>query len=375
MRVYVVHYSEIALKGKNRSYFERKLVENIRSKIRKIENCRIRREYGRIVVESENPKISEILKKTPGIKYSALAEVAELDIESICDKALQISPDTGTFKVDTRRSNKEFPLTSIEVNRIVGERILKAKRLGVDLQNPDRVIYIEISSKHAYLYSERIEGMGGLPVGVSGKVVSLLSGGIDSPVASFLAMKRGAEVVLVHFFNSTIHSQSVRKKIHDIAEKLSEIHRVKLYMVPFRNVQMEIIRCIPSNYRMVIYRRSMMRMASIIAEREKAKAIVTGDSLGQVASQTLQNLRAIYSASKYPVLPPLIGLDKDEIVEIARRIGTYEISTLPYEDCCSLLVSKHPVTGADLAEVEQMERNCQLNEREAVDGAEVYEFG
>ncbi len=375
MRVYVVHYSEIALKGKNRSYFERKLVENLRSKIRKSENCRIRREYGRIVVESDNPGIAEVLKKTPGVKYSALAEVADLDIESICEKAILTSPDSGTFKVDTRRSNKEFPLTSIEVNRTVGERILRAKNLRVDLHNPDRIIYVEISSNHAYIYSERIEGVGGLPVGVSGRVVSLLSGGIDSPVASFLAMKRGAEVVLVHFFNSTIHSQSVRKKILDLAEKLSEIHGVRLYMVPFRDVQMEIIRCIPSDHRMVVYRRSMMRMASMIAEKEGAKAIVTGDSLGQVASQTLQNLRVIYSAAKYPVLPPLIGLDKDEVVEIARRIGTYEISILPYEDCCSLLVSRHPVTGAELAEVERMEENCRLNEVEAVENAEIYDFG
>ncbi|AKG90672.1 tRNA sulfurtransferase ThiI [Geoglobus ahangari] len=375
MRVYVVHYSEIALKGKNRRYFEERLVENLRRKIRKIEDCRIRREYGRIVVESENPAISEVLRKTPGVKYSALAEVAELDVESICERALKIAPDAGTFKVDTRRSNKDFPLTSIEINRIVGERILKAKKLRVDLHNPDKIIYVEISSKHAYVYSERIEGIGGLPVGVSGRVVSLISGGIDSPVASFLAMKRGAEVVLVHFFNSTIHSQSVRKKIHDLAEKLSEVHRVRLYMVPFRDVQMEIIRCIPSDYRMVVYRRSMMRMASLIAEREGAKAIVTGDSLGQVASQTLQNLRTIYAASNYPVLTPLIGLDKDEIVEIARRIGTYDISTLPYEDCCSLLVSKHPITSAKLDEVERMEENCQLREKEAVESAEVIEFG
>lgn len=375
MRVYVVHYSEIALKGKNRSYFEKKLVENLRHKIKKIENCKIRREYGRIIIECDNPKIGEILKKTPGVKYSALAEVAELDIGSIVEKALLVSPDHGTFKVETKRSNKEFPLTSIEINRTVGEKILESRKLKVDLHNPERVIYVEISNRYAYVYSERIEGIGGLPTGVSGKVVALISGGIDSPVASFLAMKRGAEVVLVHFFNSTIHSQNVRRKIHDLAEKLSEIHRVRLYMVPFRDVQMEIIRCIPSDYRMIVYRRSMMRMASLIAEKEGAKAIVTGDSLGQVASQTLQNLRTVYSASRFPVLTPLIGLDKDEIVEIARRIGTYEISILPYEDCCSLLVSRHPVTNADPSEVENMEKHCNLREDEAIEYAETYEFG
>ncbi len=375
MRVYVIHYSEIALKGKNRSYFERKLVSNIKKKISEIESPEIRREYGRIVLESDNPRIEYILEKTPGIRYFALAIETEPDIDAIKKAAIEVAPNSGTFRVETKRSFKEFYLNSMEINRIVGEEILKNKNLKVNLKNPEKTVYIEVSNRNAYVYSERIEGVGGLPVGVSGKVVCLLSGGIDSPVSAFMAMKRGAETVLVHFFNSTIHSVGVRKKIHDIARKLSEYHRLKLYMVPFRDIQLEIIKCIPSEYRMIIYRRSMMRMASMIADAEKAGGIFTGDNLGQVASQTLANMKVIYHASNYPIFAPLIGFDKEEIVDLAKRIGTYEISILPYDDCCSLMVSRHPVTSASIEEVERMEGVCNLREEEAVESAEVYEYG
>ncbi len=376
MRVYIVHYSEIALKGKNRGYFEKKLVNNIRSKIGKDEKPKIRREYGRIVIESDSPEIGEVLKKTPGVRYFAVAVKIDPHMDEITRSAVKLAPDCGTFRVMTKRSFKEFPLNSMEVNRTVGESILKSKEnLKVDLENPEKTIYIEISSKNAYVYSERVEGIGGLPVGVSGRVVCLLSGGIDSPVSAFMAMKRGAEAILVHFFNSTLHSPGVRKKIHDIARKLSEYHRLKLYMVPFKDIQLEIIRCIPSEYRMVVYRRSMMRMASMIADAEGAIGIFTGDNLGQVASQTLANMRVIYRASDHPVFAPLIGFDKEEIVDMARKIGTYEISILPYDDCCSLMVSRHPVTKASLEEVERMEGACDLREKEAVENAEVFEYG
>ncbi|WP_290900176.1 tRNA uracil 4-sulfurtransferase ThiI [Ferroglobus sp.] len=366
--IYVVHYGEIALKGKNRDFFERKLMENIK---RKIEG-RVRRRYGRIIVEAEDAE--EKLRKIPGIKYFAKAEVCDLDIEEIKRVALKVVGEVDSFKVETKRSNKNFPLTSIEVNRVVGEFVKNSKGIKVDLKNPERTVYIEIGEKESYIYTEKIPGIGGLPCGVSGRVVAQISGGIDSPVAAFLAMKRGAEVIAAHFFNQTLHSPQVRKKILDLAEKLSEFHRVKLYMVPFEEVQREIIRVIPAKYRMIVYRRSMMRMSNIIAKKEGAKAIVTGDSLSQVASQTLDNIRVIYSASELPVLPPLIGFDKEETIEIAKRIGTYEISILPYEDCCTLMIAKHPETRAKIEDVERMERVAEFKEEDAVERAEIFEF-
>ena len=366
--IYVVHYGEIALKGKNRDFFERKLMENIRRKV----GGRIRRRYGRIIVEAESAE--ERLKKIPGIKYFAKAEVCGLDIEEIKRLAEKAVNSAETFKIETKRSNKDFPYTSIDVNRIVGEYVRTRRGIKVDLKNPDVTVYVEIGEKECYIYTEKIPGIGGLPCGVSGRVVAQISGGIDSPVAAFLAMKRGAEVIAAHFFNQTLHSPQVRKKILDLAEKLSEFHRVKLYMVPFEEVQKEIIRSIPAKYRMIVYRRSMMRMSNVIAKKERAKAIVTGDSLSQVASQTLDNIRVIYAASDLPVLPPLIGFDKEETIDIAKRIGTYEISILPYEDCCTLMVAKHPETRAKLEEVERMESLADFKEEEAVERAEVFEF-
>ena len=381
MRAYVIHYGEIALKGKNREVFERKLIENINGKIEKM-GAKVRRRFGRLVIYDDDQRIAEKLKKTPGIKYFALAEVCDLDIDEIKKKALEILPDSAkTFKIEAKRSNKSFPYTSIEINKVVGEYILKRKGIGVDLNNPDAKVFIEICEKECFIYTSKTPSIGGLPAGVAGKIVSLISGGIDSPVSAFMIMKRGCEVVAVHFFNSTLHSPKVREKIKMIAEKLAEFHRIKLYMVPFEEIQREIIRSIPSKYRMVIYRRSMMRMANIIAEKESAKAIVTGDSLSQVASQTLDNLNVIYNASSLPVLSPLIGMDKEEIIEIAKRIGTYEISILPYEDCCSLMIARHPETRAKLHEIMKIEslsnfsKNCDKLEREAVEKAEIFEFG
>ncbi|MEM0351287.1 MAG: tRNA uracil 4-sulfurtransferase ThiI, partial [Archaeoglobaceae archaeon] len=297
-----------------------------------------------------------------------------LEIEAIKEAALKVLPeDFETFKVSASRRNKNFPLNSIEINKVVGAYLVEKTGKKVDLENPDVTVWIEVGNE-ALVYAKRYEGVGGLPVGSAGKVVSLVSGGIDSPVASFLAMKRGCEVVVAHFFNRTLHSENVRKKIYMIAEKLAEFQgSLKLYMVPFEEVQMEIIRIVPAKLRMVVYRRSMMRMANEIAERENAKAIVTGDNISQVASQTLENLNTIYSASKLLVLSPLLGFDKEEIIAIAKKIGTYDISILPYEDCCSLMVAKHPETRAKKEVVEEFEEFEDL-EKNAVEKAEILEF-
>jgi len=367
--VAVVHYGEIGTKGKNRDFFERKLIEAIKRKTGAV----VRRKYGRIEVEYKED-LERKLSKIPGIRYFGIGFKTDLDPESIKKTALMALPENfKTFKVDTSRSNKSFPMNSVEVNREVGAFIVEKTGKKVDLTNPDVTVWIEICEKEAYVYSRRYEGVGGLPVGVAGRVIALISGGIDSPVAAFMAMKRGCEVVTVHFFNQTMHSPKVREKITKLAEKLAEYQgKLRLYMVPFRDVQFEIINAVPPRLRMVVYRRSMMRMANLIAEKEGCKALVTGDSLSQVASQTLDNINVIYSASKLAVLAPLIGMDKEEIVAYAKRIATYEISILPYEDCCSFMVAQHPETRAKVEDVVKYE-NFEEIERKAVEESEILE--
>ncbi len=360
-KVFVVHYSEIGLKGANRVFFERKLVENINYKIKSLGGSAKRRS-GRILVELKEDSninaIKEALRTTPGIRYFALAEIAPLDLDKIAETCLLVLKDKefGSFKVSTSRSNKNFPHNSVEVNRIVGEKIVKSTGKSVNLAQPDVVVHIEICEKEAYVYTERVDGTGGLPVSVSGKVISLLSGGIDSPVAAFLLMKRGCKVVFVHFFNQTIHSREVRRKIEEIVRVLAKYQgRSKLYMVDFGDAQREIIKLVPAKCRMIIYRRFMMRIACEIARKEGAKALVTGDNVAQVASQTLDNLAVIYEASRLPVLTPLAGFDKEETINLARKIGTYEISIRPYPDCCSLMIAKHPETRSKLDTVVKIE--------------------
>ena len=376
--VYVIHYGEVALKGKNRDYFERRLISNINRMVKQLTDKKARRRYGRIILEDSKPDIAERLRKIPGIKYFARAKRASLDMEEIMKAAVQVlPPEFTTFRVETTRSNKSFPLNSMEVNREVGSHIAEVTGKAVRLKEPDVTVFIEICEKESYVYTEKVRGIGGLPVGTAGKVVALISGGIDSPVAAFMMMKRGCEVVAVHFFNQTLHSPQVRRKIEMLAEKLAEIQgEIRLYMVPFGEVQREIIKAVPAKWRMLIYRRSMMRMANLIAEQEKARGVVTGDSLSQVASQTLHNLDVIYKASNLPVLPPLVGFDKEETISIARQIGTYEISIMPYEDCCSLMIAKHPETKGDPETARQIEKGINFSEleRKAVEEAEIKEF-
>lgn len=366
-KVVVVHYSEIATKGKNREFFERKLLKNIR----RATGLKAKRKYGRIEVEYAEDVVDK-LRKIPGIRYFGVGLKVPLDMDEIKKAALKVLPPSDSFKLDTSRSNKNFPLNSIEINREVGGYIVKNTGKKVDLKNPDAIVWIEICDREAYVYSQRIEGLGGLPVGVAGRVISLISGGIDSPVAAFMMMKRGCEVLLVHFFNQTLHSPKVRQKIKMLAEKLAEYQgEIRLYMVPFQDIQMEIIKTVPPKLRMVVYRRSMIRMANIIAEKEGCKGIVTGDSLSQVASQTLDNVNVVYSASKLAILSPLIGMDKEEIVNIAKKIGTYEISIMPYEDCCSFMIARHPETKARLEDV--AEYHFSDLENRAVEKSEIVE--
>ena len=240
--------------------------------------------------------------------------------------------------------------------------IINNKNLKVDLTNPEITIYIEITENNSFIYNEKIKSLGGLPVGVSGKVVSLISGGIDSPVSSYYLMKRGCSVIYVHFYNSTINTKQSMEKVVDIVNVLSKYQfKTKLYLVPFENIQKEIIKEINSRYRMIIYKRFMLMIAEKILENENAQVLVTGDAVASVASQTLENLDAIYKSVKKPVLAPLIGFDKEEIIQIAKKIKTFELSILPYEDCCSFMIAEHPATKSDPEEIKKIESKLSKN--------------
>jgi len=346
MGIMLIHYSEIGIKGGNKSYFENMLVKNISEKT----GLNVKKDYARILVDYKEEDfliIKKILQKIPGIANFSPARVSSLKLGEIKTESLNELKDKDfeTFKVDSRRQNKRFELTSQELNEKIGELIIDKFGKKVRMKNPEISLFIEICDKSAYIYSEKIQGIGGLPTGVSGKVVSLLSGGIDSPVASYSMMKRGCSVILVHFFSHTSQSGEILSKIEKIAKALSSYQlKTKLYLVPFKEIQKEIVAKVNSKIRMIIYRRFMLRIANMIAYREKAKAIITGDSVGQVASQTLDNLSNAYDVSKLPVFAPLIGNNKDETINIAKNIGTYEYSIMDYLDCCSFMVSNHPET-------------------------------
>ncbi len=387
----VVHYGEIGIKGKNRGFFENKLAENIRQALdvnlgrsetssrssekqsfseipksfgfrefqKTLLSAEIEIQYGRLIING-NPQNLEALGKVTGIVSFSPAARAELDIEKIREKALLVANENEgkTFALITKRSNKSFEFDSKQINEIVGEHIARNTGMKVDLNNPDKKIFIEIADKECYIYDKKIPGPGGLPVGVSGMVVSLLSGGIDSPVASYLMMKRGCSVIFVHFHNYTSKIEEKVEKLVSVLNKYQ--YKSRLYMVPFFPIQEKIIEKIPETHRMIVYRRMMMRIAEKIAGKEGAKALVTGDNLAQVASQTLDNLNVIHSASNETIFSPLIGMDKNDIIDIAKKIATYDLSILPYLDCCTYMIAKHPETRAKKEEIESMEKELDI---------------
>lgn len=359
----IIHYDEIGLKGGNRPYFERALSENIKTALGR-DLIGADREYGQAIISLKKGvregKIAEKLLLIPGIANFTFGERAKLSMAELKKKAVKVAKDAKpkTFKIETKRHNKLFKKKSPEINAKVGEAVLKEMpSLKVKMKDAELLITIEICNKHAYVSTKKHEGLGGLPVGTAGKVVSLVSGGLDSPVASFLMMKRGARCILVHFRNRLQMEKSVQDKVEKIAKTLAKVQgETKLHIVPFEELQREIIANIPAEYRMLVYRRFMLRISEGVAGLEKAKALVTGDSLSQVASQTLDNIGAVYSSVKMPVLSPLMGLNKREIVDISKEIGTYETSILPYGDCCSYFVPKHPSTKTTAEKLDSLEK-------------------
>jgi thiamine biosynthesis protein ThiI len=387
MNYIICHYSEIGLKGKNRKFFEEELIENIKKLSLKIDDFEFaKRISGRIIVKltkkgiRREKEIEDSLKNIFGIAYFAFAISSNQEIKDIQGKALELlapyrnevsglglkTKKFKTFRISTQRSKKEFPLNSQQINEKVGEYVLKRlKAKKVKLENPDITCFIEIVEKYSFLYLEKIKGLGGLPVGVSGKAIALLSGGIDSPVAAFFAMKRGIKVIFLHFHAYPYTSVASIEKVKKLTKILRKYQgNSRLYLVPFGDIQKEILLRIASKLRVIFYRRLMFKIAQEIAKKENALGIFTGESIGQVASQTLENIRAIEEAVNLPVYRPLISWDKEEIIKKAREIDTFDTSILPDEDCCSRFVPVHPETKAKIESV--IEEEKKLNTKKLI---------
>ncbi len=362
-RVIIAHHHEITLKGENRGFFERQLQQNIRRSLGDfLPATSIGGGYGRSIIylpsRGDEKRILERMTRIFGLANVGIGYKIPQDIQTFCEiaESLLLDRKFETLKVDTRRPDKRFPYSSMEVNRQVGEYLCNRFGVRANLSHPDETIFIELVDGVAYIYRTRLAGLGGLPVGVSGKLVALLSAGFDSPVASWMMMRRGAIIHGVHFHSMPYTGVASVDQVRQLARVLAQYQmRMKLYLVPFADVQQEIVLHSPPPLRIVLYRRMMLRIAESIAVREKAEGLVTGESVGQVASQTLRNIRVIDEAATFPILRPLSGTDKEEIIALARKIGTHDISREPYDDCCSFLAPRNPETKADIHLVRQAE--------------------
>ena len=368
-RLIVIHYSELGLKKGNRDYFEKRLCRNIDETLQGCGAGKTRRISGRLLLDlqtdSEIDEIKRRLGKVFGIAYYAQAWTGVWNIDELCVKVWEVLKDVRfeSFRIDTRRADKRFPQNSMEVNRVVGAYVQERSGARVDLDHGEMACRIELVEGRALIFFDRLEGPGGLPVQTGGKIAVLLSGGIDSPVAAWKMIRRGCTAVLIHFHSFPHTNRESQDKTKQVATLLAEHQRrSRIYMVPFADVQRKIMVETPMETRVIMYRRFMMRLAEKIARKEKARVLVTGDSLGQVASQTLENIDVITRSIRMPVLRPLVGNDKEEIIEVAKRIGTFEISILPDQDCCSLFVPKHPETRANLKRIEALEEDLDVAE-------------
>ncbi|MBU0625357.1 tRNA 4-thiouridine(8) synthase ThiI [Patescibacteria group bacterium] len=348
----IIHTDEIALKGGNRAFFERLLVENIKSRLVNFGDFDLKRRKGSVVIrfqpeldQSKAGKIVTALKTVFGIAHLSLTHECSSNLTAIKEMAVKLTADlTGTFRLTCKRGEKRFPHSSMEVARQVGGAVLAANRnLKVDLHQPDQTVFVEINVDGTFISLAREPGPGGLPIGSTGKVVALLSGGIDSPVAAYQMMRRGARAIFVHFHSYPYVGQESIEKVKRLAKIIDQYQlQSKLYLVPFADIQREITAKTDGALRVVLYRRFMLRIAEVLAKREGALGIVTGDSLGQVASQTLENLYTVGSVLNLPLYRPLVGTDKREIVKAAQKISSYETSIEPHDDCCTLFVPDHP---------------------------------
>jgi tRNA uracil 4-sulfurtransferase len=381
----VVHYQEIALKGKNRPWFLGRLVRNLRRALSDLDILDVRALMGRIEIRlgpgTSREAAGDRVRRTFGIANFSFARRTVLDLDAITQAMLDDLGDRTcrSFRLSVRRADKRFPMTSPQVEREIGGRIKQARGWAVDLENAELTIHVELLTDDAFYFFGKERGAGGLPTGTAGRVTCLLSGGIDSPVAAHRMMKRGCAASFVHFHSYPILSRASIEKARELVRLLTMWQqRSRLYLVAFGDIQQQVVLAVPGPMRVIVYRRLMLRIAETIAQSRGAKALVTGEVVGQVASQTLENLQVIGSVATLPVFRPLIGMDKEEIMTEARALGTYPISIVPDQDCCTLFTPRHPLTRGRLAHVEAAERALPIDEivEKAVADAVVedYEF-
>jgi len=371
--VLLVRYGEIHLKGLNRPFFENKLVVNIRHALRNFEGVSVSKEgsrvYVRNIAKGEEEKAIEAVRKVFGVYSISIAMQTEKDYDLIKDACVlgvksamaKRNLNTATFKMRARRSDKTFPVNSMTIISDVGGYVLEhVEGLKVDLFDPEITVDIEVRER-AYIYYDTVKAVGGMPIGTSKKATVLLSGGIDSPVASYMIAKRGVELNAVHFHSFPYTSEFAKQKVLDLTKILTEYcGPITLYVVNIREIQEQIYEKCPQGLLTILVRRFMMRIAQEVAIKTDSRALVTGESIGQVASQTLDAIFATNAVAKMPIFRPLIGFDKIDIMDYARKIGTYDISALPYEDCCTVFVPKHPITQPKIEDVEAAESQLDV---------------
>ena len=365
----LVRYHEIALKKGNRAYFTELLKRNLLAAVKDLGAKEIRSLPARLLLTFKNEvpaaTLIERMSTVFGVANFSIVERTARDIDALRGRILE-SLNGGrfqSFRIETQRGDKTFPLTSPEINRQLGAAVKEKSGARVDLENAEFTVTVEILPRDAFFGFNKIAGAGGLPVGSSGRVAALISGGFDSPVAAYRMMQRGCRIIFVHFHSVPYQDKTSQEKVRQLVQLLTR-HQFtsRLYMVPFAEIQRQIVAAVARPLRVVLYRRMMLRIAEAIARQEKAKALITGESLGQVASQTLDNMAVIQQAARLPILRPLVGMDKQEIIDQARRIGTFEVSSVPDQDCCQLFVPKHPATKARFIDVEEDETKLDVKD-------------
>lgn len=379
----MVRFGELGTKGKNKKDFIKLLGQNIKRRLSDYPSLKVEIRYDHIYVAlngMDAEKIIEIMQDISGIQTLSLVYRCEKDIDVIIKSALELISNTEgkTFKVKAKRSDKSFPLTSDEIIRKVAPAILKTDKYKVDVHNPDILVSIEIRDEGAYIFTKNYPGAGGYPLGVAGKGMMMLSGGIDSPVATYLLMKRGVKIECIHFASPPYTNVGVIYKLEDILSKLNKYQpRIRLHIVPFTKLQEAIYDNVPESYCITIMRRMMYRLASRLANNRNCPIIANGESVGQVASQTLQSMKVINEVTNLPVIRPCATMDKLDIIKIAKKIDTFDISIRPYEDCCTIFTPKRPKTMPRLYTVEELEKSFDYESliKEALNNIEVKYIG